>query len=46
MNTPIKWLTFNPKMKEWAWFIALWLGGLCTALALAYPIKLVIKSIS
>ena len=49
MNISIKraenWLNRYPKAKQWAWFIALWCGGLFTAMVLSYPIKFLIKSI-
>ena len=38
-----QWLNARPKMKQWLWFIALWLGGLLTVSALAYPIKWLMK---
>lgn len=48
MNTCIKsfrhWLGQHPKAKQWAWFLILWLSGLLTVMAIAYPIKLIIKS--
>jgi hypothetical protein len=47
MNTTIKaWcdrLNAVPRAKEWVWFAALWCGGLFTALAMAYPIKWLIR---
>lgn len=48
MNTCIKsvryWLDEHPKTKQWAWFVGLWLGGLMAVMAVAYPIKWIIKS--
>lgn len=32
-----------PKLKQWLWFIALWIGGLSAVMAFTYPIKLLIK---
>ena len=32
-----------PKIKQWIWFFALWTLGLISALAIAAPIKLIIK---
>ncbi len=32
----------GPSLRQWAWFTGLWLGGLLTALALSYPVKLLI----
>lgn len=49
MNICIKivhqWLNQHPKVKQWAWFVALWLGGLMTVMAMAYPIKWLMKTI-
>ena len=49
MSTTIKafehWLDAHPKVKEWAWFVALWCAGLATAMALSYPIKWLIKQL-
>lgn len=44
MNTCIKWFNSHSKAKQWAWFIALWCGGLFAVMAMAYPIKWLIKS--
>ena len=33
------------KLKQWLWFIALWLSGFLAMSAIAYPIKWFIKSI-
>ena len=38
------WLNQRPHLKQWAWFAALWLGGLLAVGCVAYPIKLIIKS--
>lgn len=38
------WLQRHPAASQWLWFAALWLGGLCAAMLLAYPIKLLIRS--
>ncbi len=47
MNICIKraeiWFNTHPKVKQWAWFITLWCGGLFTAMAAAYPIKWLIR---
>lgn len=47
MNISIKFiaekLDAHPAIKQWSWFVLLWLGGLAAALSLAYPIKLLIK---
>ena len=39
------WLSAHPKAREWLWFVVLWCGGLLTVLAMAYPIKWIIKNI-
>jgi hypothetical protein len=48
MNTSINavktWLNHRPKARQWAWFAVLWLAGLLTVLAVAYPIKWIIKN--
>jgi hypothetical protein len=44
IQTCQQWLNDRPKIKEWSWFLALWLGGLLTVSAIAYPIKWIIKS--
>lgn len=33
----------NPKWKQWAWFVGLWLGGLLSVFALSLVIKLVMN---
>lgn len=44
MNTSIKtWLDQHIAVKQWLWFIALWVGGLVTVLAVTYPLKLLVK---
>lgn len=35
----------NEKLRQWLWFIALWLGGLCTALGIGYAIKFLMRLI-
>jgi uncharacterized membrane protein len=49
MNTIINrityWFNANPKAKQWGWFVALWLGGLISVMAMAYPIKWLIRSL-
>lgn len=49
MNTCIKpmkaWLNKHPKTKQWAWFVILWVGGVMSAMTIAYPIKLLMKAI-
>ena len=48
MNTAIKaarvWLDAHPTCKQWAWFGALWCTGLLGVLAVAYPLKLIIRA--
>jgi len=44
MNTCIKeWLDAHPSAKQWLWFVALWFAGLGSVLAIAYPLKFLIK---
>lgn len=38
-----QYLNQHPKIKQWIWFVALWLGGLLTVTAIAYPIKYIIR---
>jgi hypothetical protein len=49
MNTIINrithWFNSNPQAKQWGWFITLWLSGLAAVMAVAYPIKWLIKSL-
>jgi|GEM_PF-2607894 hypothetical protein len=40
------WLKSHPKLQQWLWFVGLWLSGLLAITALAYPIKLLIKSMA
>lgn len=40
MNRTIKtYLAQRPKLREWVWFAALWLGSLSAVLLLGYSIK-------
>jgi hypothetical protein len=39
------WLNAHPKLKQWIWFALLWIGGLTSFWVLAYPFKLLIKSL-
>lgn len=41
-----QWFAKHPKMKEWAWFIGLWLLGLSTVAVGVYPLKKLIKIFS
>lgn len=44
MNTAIrKYLNRHPRLKQWAWFIALWFAGLLTVAIATYPLKLLIR---
>lgn len=43
MSRCTKCLEAYPKAKQWIWFIILWAIGLLAALAIAYPIKWLIK---
>jgi hypothetical protein len=48
MNTCTKqqavqsWLLRHPKIKQWLWFVLLWVGGVATVVALTIPIKVLI----
>ncbi len=45
MNIRIKqWLMQHPKIRQWLWFIVLWISGLLTVIALTYPIKILMNS--
>ena len=33
------YLEDKPKLRQWLWFIALWLGGLLTVVIGTYPLK-------
>ncbi len=37
------WLGRHEKTRQWLWFVMLWLSGLAAAMALAYPIKMIVK---
>ncbi|MDX2083415.1 MAG: hypothetical protein SFV53_05480 [Rickettsiales bacterium] len=37
------YLDNHKNLKQWLWFILLWLGGIISAFVLTYPIKLLIK---
>ncbi len=39
-------MNMGTKLKQWLWFIALWIAGLLAVLILAYPIKLLIAYMS
>jgi hypothetical protein len=48
MNICIKiyvWIKEREKARQWCWFLLLWLVGLATVMALAYPIKWLMKSL-
>lgn len=44
INKMQAWLDKHAKIKQWAWFVLLWLGGLVGVMCFAYPIKWIIKS--
>ncbi len=44
MSTLTEWIGARPKLKQWLWFIALWCGGFLAVTAIAYPIKLLIRT--
>lgn len=46
INRFSRWLNQHPKLSQWLWFVIFWFGGLLMALALAYPIKLLVRSMS
>lgn len=35
----------HPRARQWLWFAALWLAGLATAAAVAWPLKLLVRSL-
>ncbi|WP_157010381.1 hypothetical protein [Legionella fallonii] len=48
MNMSIKkkltrFLQTHPKTRQWLWFIFLWCVGLLSAMAIAFPVKVLIK---
>jgi hypothetical protein len=44
MNTLINGLeSTHPRLRQWLWFITLWLAGLVAVFALTYPIKWLIR---
>jgi hypothetical protein len=45
MNRCTEWLGRHPRARQWAWFAGLWLAGLGSVLALAYPIKFLMKTL-
>lgn len=36
------WLAERPKLKQWLWFIVLWVGGLVAITLLTYPLRYLI----
>jgi hypothetical protein len=51
IKTYLAKLKNNPKIKallanQWLWFIGLWFFGLGCALAVSYPIRLLIKNLA
>lgn len=46
IKTMQEWLARHPAASQWLWFAVLWLGGLAAAMAVAYPIKWLIASMS
>lgn len=40
-----KGLGHRPKLKQWAWFVALWCFGLMAVATLTYPLKLLMKTL-
>jgi hypothetical protein len=39
----ICFLETHPKTSQWTWFVLLWCVGLLSAIAIAFPIKMLIK---
>ena len=37
------WITNRPKLKQYLWFIGLWLAGLITVSTATYPLKLLMR---
>ena len=33
----------RPRLRQWLWFIFLWVSGVVVAMSLAYPIKFLVK---
>lgn len=50
MKQCIKKITYEinkyPKLKQYLWFVGLWLFGLVTVSILTYPLKLLIKNLA
>lgn len=44
IKTVTQWFDHRPKLKQWAWFLGLWMFGLLTVVIGTYPIKLIIKN--
>lgn len=38
------WRMRHPKLTQWMWFAGLWCAGLATVSILAYPLKLLMKT--
>lgn len=38
-----KQLNDYPKIKQWGWFLILWIAGVMVAMSIAYPIKWLMK---
>jgi hypothetical protein len=38
-----EWLDQHKAVKQWLWFVGLWLSGLISVVILTYPLKLLIK---
>lgn len=39
INQAGRWLNNHPKLRQWAWFVALWCGGLAAVITASYLIK-------
>ncbi len=39
----ISWLKRHPQVKQWLWFVVLWVGGLLAVLILTYQAKFIVN---
>ena len=42
MSIFINFLNHHPKIKQWLWFILLWIGGFLAVAMITYPIKFLV----
>lgn len=45
MKPITNWLENHPKLKQWAWFVGLWCGGIITVATLTYPLKMLMNNL-